>query len=182
MQHNRATPPAMADPQAVIASSRRAVSAFVDAARAVSPTQWTTPRAPGKWSPAQVTEHVALAYEQSRRMLDGTFTGPAKPWYQQLLARWLGLPSLLKRGGFGKGPFQGPDFIEPSGSPPSSVALLARLDAAARDLEGNLAAASDPRRVTVDHPIFGRLPLADLLHFLLIHTNHHRPQLSAGGV
>jgi hypothetical protein len=38
------------------------------------------------------------------------------------------------------------------------------------------------RRVTVDHPVFGRLPLADLLHFLLIHTNHHRPQLSAGAV
>jgi uncharacterized damage-inducible protein DinB len=171
----------MTDPQDVIASNRRAVSAFVDAARAVSPGQWTTPRAPGKWSPGQVTEHVALAYEQSRRMLHGTFTGPAKPWYQQLLARRLGLPQLFKRG-FGKGPFQGPDFIQPSASPPSSVVLLARLEAATRDLEGSLAAASDARRVTVDHPVFGRLPLADLLHFLLIHTNHHRPQLSAGAV
>lgn len=88
----------MADAELVIASHRRAVSAFVDAARAVPPSQWATPRAPGKWSPGQVTEHVALAYEQSGRMLHGTFTGPAKPWYQRLLARWLGLPSLLKRG------------------------------------------------------------------------------------
>ena len=56
----------MTDPQAVIASNRRAVGAFVDAARAVSPAQWTTPRAPGKWSPGLVTEHVALTYEQSR--------------------------------------------------------------------------------------------------------------------
>ena len=170
----------MADPQAVIASKRRAVSAFVDAARAVSPAQWTTPRAPGKWSPGQVTEHVTLAYEQSRRMLQGTFTGAPKPWYQQLLARWLGLPSLFKRGDFGKGPFQGPDFIQPSASPPSAVALLARLEAVTRDLEGSVAGASDSQRVTVAHPIFGRLPLTDLLHFLLIHTNHHRPQLSAG--
>ena len=114
------------------------------------------------------------------RMLHGTFTGPAKPWYQQLLARWPGLPPLLNRGDFGKGPFQAPDFIQPSASPPAFMALLARLEAAARVLEGNLAAASDAQRVTVDHPVFGRIPLADLLHFLMIHTNHHRPQLSAG--
>jgi len=171
----------MADPQAVIADNRRAVSTFAQAALAFSPAQWTTPRAPGKWSPGQVTEHVALTYEQSRRMLQGTFTGPAKPWYQQLLARWLGLPALLKRGDFGKGPFQAPDFIQPSASPPTAEAVLARLQAAAHDLEGNLAAAADPRRVTVDHPIFGRLWPADLLRFLVIHTNHHLPQLSVSG-
>ena len=168
----------MANSNTVIASHRRAVSAFVDAARAVSPAQWTTPRAPGKWSPGQVTEHVTLAYEQSDRMLHGTFTGPAKPWYQQLLARWLGLPTLLKRGDFGKGPFQAPDFLRPGASPPSSAALLARLEAAAHDLEGTLDAASDARGVSVDHPVFGHLPLSDLVRFLVIHTNHHRPQLA----
>lgn len=168
----------MADANVVIASHRRAVSAFVDAARAVPPSQWATPRAPGKWSPAQVTEHVTLAYEQSGRMLHGSFTGSAMPWYQQLLARRLGLPSILKRGDFGKGPFQAPDFLRPSASPSSSVTLLARLEAAAHDLEATLAQASDARRVRVDHPIFGRLPLANLVRFLVVHTNHHRPQLS----
>jgi hypothetical protein len=168
----------MADVDVVIASHRRAVGAFVDAARAVPPSLWSTPRAPGKWSPGQVTEHVALAYEQSGRMVHGSFTGPAKPWYQQLLARWLGLPSLLKRGDFGKGPFQAPDFLRPSASPLSSAALLARLEAAAHDLEGALVAAPDARGVSVDHPIFGRIPLSDLMRFLVVHTNHHRPQLS----
>jgi hypothetical protein len=168
----------MADADVVMASHRRAVTAFVNAARAVPPSQWATPRAPGKWSPGQVTEHVALAYEQSGRMLHGSFTGVAKPWYQQLLARWLGLPSLLKRGDFGKGPFQAPDFIRPSASPSSPMTLVARLEAAAHDLEAALAGASDARRVSVDHPIFGRLPLADLVRFLAVHTNHHRPQLS----
>lgn len=170
----------MADVDEVIGSHRRAVSAFADAVRSVPATQWATPRAPGKWSPGQVTEHVTLAYEQSDRMLHGNFTGTARPWYQRLLARWLGLPSLLKRGDFGKGTFQAPDFIRPSASPPSSPALLARLEAAVHDLESALAGASDAQRVSVDHPVFGRVPLTDLLRFLILHTNHHRPQLSTG--
>ncbi len=171
----------MADLRAVIASNRHAVSAFAHAACAFSPAQWTTPRMPGKWSPGQVTEHVTLAYEQSGRMLHGTFTGKAMPWYRQLLARWIGLPQLFKRGDYGKGSFQAPDFIHPSASPPSAAAILARLEAAVHDLEGCLAG-TDARPVLVDHPIFGRLPLADLLHFLSIHTNHHLPQLSASAV
>ena len=168
----------MPDSQDVIGMNRRAIGGFIDAARAVPPARWGTPRAAGKWSPGQVTEHVVLAYEQSHKMLHGTFAGPAKPWYTQLLARRLGLPSMFRRGDFGKGPFQAPDFIQPGASPPSPDALLGRLEAVVRDLEQNLLASSDSRRVTVDHPIFGRVPLADLLHFLSIHTNHHRPQLS----
>jgi hypothetical protein len=74
--------------------------------------------------------------------------------------------------------FQAPDFIPPSASQPSSAALLARLEAAAHVLDGALDAASDAKGVSVDHPVFGRLPLSDLVRFLMIHTNHHRPQLS----
>jgi hypothetical protein len=56
------------------------------------------------------------------------------------------------------------------------------LEAAAHYLEADLGGAPDARRVSVDHPVFGRIPLSDLLRFLVIHTNHHRPQLSAGAV
>lgn len=170
----------MADVQAVITSDRQAVGAFADAARAVSPAQWATPRAPGKWSPGQVTEHVVLSFEQSQRMLHGTYSGPGKPWIQQLLARKLGLPPLLRRGNFGKGVFKAPDFIQPGTSPASSAILLGRLETASRDLESTLAASPGATEVTVNHPIFGRLPLADLLRFLVVHTNHHRPQLAPG--
>jgi DinB family protein len=168
----------MADRQAVITSSREAVCAFVGAARAVPSGKWTTPRAPGKWSPAQVAEHVTFSYEQSLRMLRGTYVGPAAvPRLSQLLARWLFLPWLFRRERFGKG-LQAPDFIRPSDSPPPSGTLLTRLETAAQDLETDLAAASRNRGPTVAHPVFGHIPLAHLLHFLAIHTNHHRPQLS----
>jgi hypothetical protein len=167
------------DLQDAIIADRQAVGAFVAAARSISPAQWTVPRAPGKWSPGQVTEHVALAYEQNRRMLLGSFTGPAQPRFKQVLGRWLFLPQMFKRGDFGKGPFRAPDFLQPSGSPAPSRDLLARLEAAVSDLETDLTAASAAGRTHLDHAIFGRLPLADLIRFVMVHTQHHRPQLSA---
>lgn len=167
----------MTNLQVVITADRQAVGAFVDDARRVPPAQWAVPRAAGKWSPGQVTEHVALTYEQSRRMLLGTFTGPVEPWFRQLLARWLFLRPMFKRGDFGKAALA-PDFIQPGGSPAPSKDLLARLEAAVRDLETDLTAASNGRRTHLDHPVFGRLRLADLLRFVMIHTQHHRPQLS----
>ena len=169
----------MADLQAMISADHQAVGDFTAAARSVPPAQWALPRAPGKWSPGQVTEHVALTYEQSRRMLLGTFTGRAQPRLMQLLARWIFLPLLFKRGDFGKGGARGPRFIEPSGSPAAPDVLLARLERAVSDLENDLLTASAARRTRVDHPIFGRMPLADLLRFLMMHTQHHQPQLSA---
>jgi hypothetical protein len=110
----------MANLHVVITADRQAVGAFVDAARRITPARWAVPRAAGKCSPGQVTEHVALTYEQSRRMLLGTFTGPVEPWFRQLLARWLFLRPMFKRGDFGKGASLAPDFIQPTGSPASS--------------------------------------------------------------
>jgi hypothetical protein len=167
----------MASLQVVITADRQAVGAFVDTARRVPSAQWAVPRAPGKWSPGQVTEHVTLTYEQSRRMLLGTFAGPVQPWFLQLLARWIFLRLMFTRGDFGKAAVA-PDFIQPGGSPASSGDLLARLETAVGDLETDLIAASNGRRTHLDHPIFGRLPLADLLRFLMLHTQHHQPQLS----
>ena len=168
----------MTDRAAVITSSHDAVSAFVGAARAVPTAKWAIPRAPGKWSPAQVTEHVTFTYEQSLLMLRGTYDEPAPVGpFTQMLARWLFLPVLFKREKFGKG-LQAPDFIRPTMSPPSSTTLLNRLEGAAHDLEADLAAASNSNGPSIAHPVFGHLPLGHLVHFLAIHTNHHTPQVT----
>ena len=164
--------------QAAIAANRHAVGAFVDTARLVPAVEWAVPRTAGKWSAGQVTEHVALTYEQSRLMLLGVFIGPSQPWVVQLLARWIFLRLMFSRNDFG-GPNVAPGFIQPGESPDSCGELVRRLEGAVTNLETNLAAASDAGRTHLDHPIFGRLPLPDLLRFLMIHTQHHRPQLAA---
>ena len=56
----------MADVNDVLAANRAAVLDLVAAAERSAAT-WTTPRAPGKWSPSQVVEHVARG---DQRQLD----------------------------------------------------------------------------------------------------------------
>ena len=77
----------MTDLQTAASDSRRAVGAFVAAARAVPAYAWTRPAAPGKWSPGQVTEHVALAYELSLAVLRKTYTGFSLPRLMRPFAR-----------------------------------------------------------------------------------------------
>jgi uncharacterized damage-inducible protein DinB len=165
----------MTDLHTVMADNRQAVSAFVADTRAVPRSQWASPRAPGKWSPGQVTEHVALAYELSRSVLSGSFRRPAKPWPVRLLTR-LFVKRLLHTGRFGKG-LTSPKPLQPTESPTAPEALIARLEAAANGLESDLAAAARTGQTTIEHPLLGHLSLAEFLQFQAIHTNHHRQQL-----
>ena len=62
----------MADLRTSRQTNHQAVDAFLTAARTVPAVQWGKARAPGKWSPAQVAEHLALTYEINRGVLHGT--------------------------------------------------------------------------------------------------------------
>jgi len=166
-----------ADLQTSVADNRRAVGAFLADARAVPPTRWAHPRAPGKWSPGQVTEHVALAYELSRGLLHGSFPGKAAPRILRPFIRAFFLTPVLKRGRFGPGN-KSPEPFRPTGSPASPEALTARLEAAAGAFETDLAAAARSGQDSIDHPFFGQVPLAEYARLQAIHTQHHRGQLS----
>jgi hypothetical protein len=60
---------AMADINTALAESRAAVDQMLSAAER-SGSAWATPRAPGKWSPSQIVEHVARALEESANAAD----------------------------------------------------------------------------------------------------------------
>jgi len=61
----------MADVSTVLAGNRAAVDDLIAAADRTG-AAWATPRAPGKWSPSQVVEHVARALEESANVVAGT--------------------------------------------------------------------------------------------------------------
>ena len=168
----------MMDLMTVITNNQQAVADFLTTAGAVAPSEWTRACAPGKWSAGQLTEHVAVTYEVGRGILHGDSAGLTAPRVVRPLIRILFLNPVLKKGRFGR-PSKTPKPFEPAASPASLEVVTTRLQAAATALEEDIQTAAGSGQTTLDHPVFGKMPLADYLQFQVIHTHHHRAQLAS---
>src|SRR6266571_8206626 len=92
----------MTDVNDVLADNRAAVNDLIAAAEKAG-AAWSTPRAPGKWSPSQVVEHVALALEESANVVSGAPSKfPTFPVFLRPLARTLFFNRVLKKKAFPK--------------------------------------------------------------------------------
>lgn len=165
----------MSDLAAARDANRRSVAEFVAAARGVDAGAWNREPAPGKWSPAQVTEHVTLAYARTRDLLKNPPTGGA-PWFLRPLIRHFYVRPILRTGKFPANA-KAPKQFRPSASTEPADTLLSRLEAAADGLERDLEELAGRGTTAISHPIFGRTPLTDALRFQALHTAHHRRQL-----
>jgi Protein of unknown function (DUF1569) len=166
--------------ETAIAENRKGVDEFIEAARAVPPARWQTPRAKGAWSPAQIVEHLAVTYEFNRRVVAGT--APPLPLLLRyvlapLLRRWV-ITNTLEAGRFTrKG--RTPKFLMPSATPPDVDTVIARLNVAVTGLEGDLRSRHPEARHTVAHPAFGTIATHDWMRVQAIHARHHRDQLTS---
>ena len=92
----------MAEIDTVLAASRDAVDQLIRAGEQ-SGAAWLAPRAPGKWSPSQILEHVARNLEESANIAAGR---PSKvrrpPAVVRPFARLL-LRRVLRKAAFPKG-------------------------------------------------------------------------------
>ena len=100
----------MADVNDVLAANRAAVLDLVAAAERSAAT-WTTPRAPGKWSPSQVVEHVARGLEEAANVVSGAPSIPMPPAFLRPLAQTVLQPDL-EEGRISEG-VEGPQGDEP---------------------------------------------------------------------
>jgi DinB family protein len=168
-------PPAI---DAGLRAHHAALDAFLRHATALSALQWEAPRASGKWTPAQETAHLALAYGTFAAALRG---GPPRelrvPVARALELQRTVLPGILEGKGFPTGA-KAPAETEPPERPGGQGALLPQLCGAAQAFEealvGAWAAAPDSRVV---HPYFGALRLPELLGLLTAHLHHHARNL-----
>jgi hypothetical protein len=114
----------MADLNDVLADNRGAVLDLAAAAERSAAT-WTTPRAPGKWSPSQVVEHVAGGLEEAANTVSGAPSPsiPMPPAFLRPLLRLLFFNRILKKGVFPKG-FKAVTIASRRGE----IALSARAD------------------------------------------------------
>ena len=163
----------MADINDVLAANRAAVLDLVAAAGRSAGT-WTTPRAPGKWSPSQVVEHVARGLEEGANIVSGTPSIPGPPAFLRPLGR-LFFYRTLKKGVFPNG-FKALKALNPASGPSTPAEARVRLEGAlARfDQECRRRAASGQHLVSSG---FGTVSLEDLVRFSELHTRHHCKQM-----
>ncbi len=163
----------MADINDVLAANRAAVVDLVAAAERSAAT-WTTPRAPGKWSPSQVVEHVARGLEEGANIVSGAPSIPMVPAFLRPLARLL-FNRTLKKGAFPKG-FKAHKALDPTSGPATPAEARVRLEGAFAkfDQECRRRAASGQHVVSTG---FGRVSVGDLVRFNGIHTQHHCKQM-----
>ena len=164
----------MADFNDVLAAHHAAVLDFVAAAERSAAT-WTTPRAPGKWSPSQVVEHVTRGMEEAANAVSGAPSSiPMPPAFLRPLLRLLFFNRILKKGVFPTG-FKAHKTMNPTIGPATPAEARVRLEGAlARfDQECRRLAASGQKVVSG----FGAVSVEDFARWSAMHTRHHCKQL-----
>ena len=170
-----------ADWSALQADHAASLEAFCAAAAQVTDGAWEEPLGPGKWSPAQVAEHLRLSYEVlGRELAGGTGLRLRTPWWLRLVLRLRILPGLLRQGRI-PARARAPREVQPGAGPFPRQAVLDALGAGAADTDAALTARHARGLTGVTHHVFGRLSPAQALRFLAVHNRHHAAQLSAPG-
>jgi hypothetical protein len=164
----------MPDLDSSLADARSAVATFLGTADRAG-SVWTVPRAPGKWSPSQVVEHVARIMEESANVVAGAPSKfPNLPGILRPVIRIIFFNRALRQAAFPKAKASG-EFVPETGATTPAAGrarvegALARFEQACRER----AASGQP----VESSIFGRVPLQDYVRFQELHVRHHNLQL-----
>ena len=165
----------MPDISAALSDNHAAVDDLIAAANK-SESVWTAPRAPGKWSPSQVVEHVALSMEQSGNVVAGVPSKfPSLPRLVRplvrLIFRW-----ILKKRSFPKG--KTPKPFDPAAGPATPAEASVRLKGAEATFDQECRTCATDRS-DVESTVFGTIPLEDYVKFQALHVRHHIKQMPA---
>jgi len=152
---------------------------FLEHARRVPASEWETPLSPGKWSPAQVAEHLRLTYEVIGRETAG---GPGirvrTSWWLRMILRLRHLPSILTLGEIPGGALA-PRELRPGPGPFEREPLLLALQASASGAEAAMTGSGGKGASGITHHVFGRLRPSEALRFATVHNQHHTRQITA---
>src|SRR5665213_379447 len=117
----------MSDLDDALAANREVAKNFLVTARHVAKEKWASPIAPGKWSPAQITEHVALSTEVALKAIKGDKSMGSIPAFLRWLPRKLGFDPTIKKGRFPEKQ-RGPAILKPSDTHANYEVSAARYD------------------------------------------------------
>ena len=169
----------MADIDTALAASRDAVEQMIRAGEQ-SGAAWNAPRAPGKWSPSQIVEHIARGLEEGANGVAGRPSKiPNPPAVVRLLIRPIAgfmFKRVLRKGTFPSG-FKAHKMMNPASGPATPAEGRIRLETAYQEFdEACRRIAADGRPATTG---FGLVPVQDFVRFNELHTRHHTKQMAA---
>ena len=164
----------MANINTALAASKDAIEHVIVAGEQAG-AAWTAPRAPGKWSPSQIVEHLARSLEESANMAAGRPSRfPKLPAVVHPLVRGLLFTRVLRKAAFPKARTN--KAMNPASGPATAAEGRARLENAHQQFEEacrEVAARGERMRTTV----FGAVPVEDYVRFMELHTRHHARQM-----
>jgi hypothetical protein len=165
----------MADVNAALVASKEAMEQLIATAERTG-LSWTASRAPGKWSPSQIVEHVARALEESANVAAGRPSKfPKLPAVLHPVVRSLFFKRILKRAAFPKAKTN--KAMNPASGPATPAEGRARLETAHKKFDEacrQLASRGERMRTTV----FGVVSVEDYVRFTELHTRHHGKQMA----
>jgi hypothetical protein len=164
----------MSDINTALEASKDAIEQLLIAGERTKST-WTSPRAPGKWSPSQIVEHVARSLEESANMAAGRPSKfPKLPAVVHPIVRGLLFKRVLRKAAFPKAKTN--KAMNPSSGPATPAEGRIRLETAHQKFD-------EACRQTASHgrlrtTIFGAVPVEDYVRFMELHTRHHGRQMA----
>lgn len=159
---------------------RTALAAFLDAAEDVRESAWGAPWGPGKWTRAQVAEHLALSYEAAiREVTSGVAMAGKLPPLRQKLLRLILLPHILFHRSIPGRP-RSPREIRPGEVTAPRAETLRRLRDLGDRFEHEMERAYHAGGGQLTHPYFGAIGAVKAMRFVAIHLEHHTRQISRG--
>ena len=158
----------------VVSDSRSALDELLATADKAD-ANWTTPRAPGKWSPQQVTEHVARTFDEAANLVAGRPAKfPTMPFFLRPIFRGVFFKKALRTGVFPSAKtFKA---FDPESGPDSPAAARERIEAAHQGYQNECAACATGDGI-VKSSVFGSVSVADYMRFTTMHTSHHQKQI-----
>ena len=152
-----------------------ALESFLSRLASYPEPAWERPLGEGKWTPAEVTEHLALTYVAALRELEeGRTLAPRVSPARQTVFRWFLLPHMLFHRSMPRA--GAPRETRPTSPQATREELQQRLGTLARQVEERLKRQPDAR---LTHPYFGRIGALQALRLMALHLEHHERQLSA---
>jgi hypothetical protein len=164
----------MADINTALAASKEAIDQLIMAGDRTGPA-WTAARAPGKWSPSQIVEHVARSLEESANMAAGRPSKfPKLPAIIHPVVRGLLFKRVLRKAEFPKARTN--KAMDPASGPATPAEGRTRLETAHQKFDEacrHVSTHGERMRTT----IFGAVPVEDYVRFMELHTRHHGRQM-----